>query len=424
MKKSLSKKWDGGLFIFVYWILYYLLHSTNLLFFRENPRYGTIINLCLKLFYLYIIVIYLLSKKRLIKARSLTNFIPLILVLFLGWIFSSILWTKSNFNVAILYWSISIIEIVPIFIFIKIWDIKKIIYYTTRGIVVGGIILAFIGIWNGFDSIGRLGNDEFLHPNILGNLLAISSISCLGILSEQKRLNNEHNLRYFVILIYLLILLLLTVSKTAIISFFVVFLIFVLANKSSKREKIILILFFVLITVQLYISYINSYLSNYMQNEKYLYTLTGRTIIWEYTWRMIKLSPLIGYGFFAFREIGPQIAAIRLGSAHNDYLNVIFNFGFIGLFLYLGVIIDYIRKLILVSFFAKKQYESEFIISLLFLIYFSIRGFSEANFATINFVLPLLILLVSLLTCIGRKENLVSCSVDNNTKKIKSIYKY
>jgi O-antigen ligase len=134
---------------------------------------------------------------------------------------------------------------------------------------------------------------------------------------------------------------------------------------------------------------------------------------------MIKLNPLIGYGLFAFREIGPQIATVRLGSAHNDYLNVIFNFGFVGLFLYLGVIIDYIRKLLLVLFSAKRQYESEFIISLLYLIYFSIRGFSEANFATINFVLPLLIVLVSLLTCIGRKENLMSCCVNNNIKNIK-----
>jgi len=83
-------------------------------------------------------------------------------------------------------------------------------------------------------------------------------------------------------------------------------------------------------------------------------TFTGRTQIWDVVKEHIKLHPLLGTGYGAY-WIGPlprspSIAAIARysdyypGQAHNGYLDVINDLGYVGLVCLLGYIVVYLRQ--------------------------------------------------------------------------------
>lgn len=67
---------------------------------------------------------------------------------------------------------------------------------------------------------------------------------------------------------------------------------------------------------------------------------SGRDIVWAYTWRMITEEPnvfplLFGHGFNAVYSDS------MLGlSAHNDFLEIIYDYGLIGLLLYLALYVQ------------------------------------------------------------------------------------
>ncbi|WP_198525721.1 O-antigen ligase family protein [Caldicellulosiruptor morganii] len=331
--------------------------------------------------------------------------IPFVLILFLGWMFLSILWTAANFFSAFVYWLTSMADVFTILFFLKTFEIEKVLEHTLKGIIVGGVILAIIALFNGFNSVGRLGNDEFLHPNVLGNLLSMSLIGSVVCMYEYRYRYKGFRVVDVVVLSFLMVCLFLTISKTAIIAFTVTMLVLILFSRLTFKTKLFLILFFTGVFYIVYRYFIGDYITDYIENQRLISTLTGRTIIWQYTLYMIKERLLMGYGFLAFREVGPQVAAVRIGSAHNDFLNVIFNFGAIGLSLYLFVFITYIKKLLTCIFYFREKYEIETLMALLYFTYFSVRGLTEANLTTISFNLQLLTILMYLLTYILKKTS-------------------
>ncbi len=61
-------------------------------------------------------------------------------------------------------------------------------------------------------------------------------------------------------------------------------------------------------------------------------TLTGRTDIWEYLIPHALQSPVLGYGFGGFWTDAHRAASSS--HAHNGYLDIVLNMGFVGLFLF------------------------------------------------------------------------------------------
>ncbi|WAM33644.1 O-antigen ligase family protein [Caldicellulosiruptor morganii] len=358
-----------------------------------------------KIVYLCIVIIYFSRIRPLDRNYMKLSNIPFVLILFLGWMFLSILWTAANFFSAFVYWLTSMADVFTILFFLKTFEIEKVLEHTLKGIIVGGVILAIIALFNGFNSVGRLGNDEFLHPNVLGNLLSMSLIGSVVCMYEYRYRYKGFRVVDVVVLSFLMVCLFLTISKTAIIAFTVTMLVLILFSRLTFKTKLFLILFFTGVFYIVYRYFIGDYITDYIENQRLISTLTGRTIIWQYTLYMIKERLLMGYGFLAFREVGPQVAAVRIGSAHNDFLNVIFNFGAIGLSLYLFVFITYIKKLLTCIFYFREKYEIETLMALLYFTYFSVRGLTEANLTTISFNLQLLTILMYLLTYILKKTS-------------------
>lgn len=80
-------------------------------------------------------------------------------------------------------------------------------------------------------------------------------------------------------------------------------------------------------------------------------TLTGRTEIWSYVLPYIDQRPMLGYGYQVFWEItGPvkrylmQDLGWEPASAHNGFLEVTLNFGFVGLILFIAFLFESFRR--------------------------------------------------------------------------------
>ena len=82
-------------------------------------------------------------------------------------------------------------------------------------------------------------------------------------------------------------------------------------------------------------------------------TFTGRTEIWAFVWDSALKAPLIGVGYGSFWAVGDSSAALLLANdnvaqyteAHNGYLDVLVQLGFVGLLLTLATLAEAYRKL-------------------------------------------------------------------------------
>jgi exopolysaccharide production protein ExoQ len=73
-------------------------------------------------------------------------------------------------------------------------------------------------------------------------------------------------------------------------------------------------------------------------------TFTGRTEIWEVLTPFALQEPFLGHGYGGFWSEG-TIAKAEVNEAHNGYLEVILELGFVGLCLLFGLVISYCQKL-------------------------------------------------------------------------------
>jgi exopolysaccharide production protein ExoQ len=79
-------------------------------------------------------------------------------------------------------------------------------------------------------------------------------------------------------------------------------------------------------------------------------TLTGRTAIWSVLWQSVLKHPFLGYGFYSFwlgleGESGRVIHATNwtFGYAHNGYLEIVLQLGFVGIALFVMTLFSAFR---------------------------------------------------------------------------------
>ncbi len=80
-----------------------------------------------------------------------------------------------------------------------------------------------------------------------------------------------------------------------------------------------------------------------------LFTLTGRTEIWEFAWSKIVLSPWIGYGYNSSKFILPEfdgLPGLKVDEAHNMLLQNLLAVGVIGTVPLLGMIFKMLTDLV------------------------------------------------------------------------------
>lgn len=196
-------------------------------------------------------------------------------------------------------------------------------------------ILLLCTILTGTSEDGRFGDIESFHPNVVSVQVSIAVIASISLMA-----NRTKPIAALTLTVAGLLCLLLLKSKTSIAALILSITIYIIfrTNSSIKRRALYLIIFTIIAASSLYLtqSLYLEYLTGYTEKSdgKLLYTFTGRTLIWEATLSSENLS-IIGNGINAFSSSGPQIAAIKLYSAHNEILNQYFNFGIIGVLFFL-----------------------------------------------------------------------------------------
>jgi O-antigen ligase len=255
-------------------------------------------------------------------------------IIFLAWSGLSLLWTPAPAS-AVAYYLSYIVQILISYMLCKLYPIRDVFRNVFKGTAYAAAISTLLAIVLTGYSGGRLGQE-------LAVFSAIATSACLGILAVLY-LRLIRDIRKSIALLFVLSMLLalyLTFGKTEIIALAVAGVVYVLYSSGSWRRRSILISR-MLLGMALALIVLFPKIAEYQSGGGGAApeTLTGRTVLWALTYKQIASGPFIrGFGLLAFRLIGPSPfpGIDRVEQAHNEFLQVWFNFGLVGVVLVFG----------------------------------------------------------------------------------------
>lgn len=378
-----------------FWFFSSLKIALVFLLFQSDPAFGTfvlgIISLAIGLF----LVSYMALAKNRVDAQTLElNTTAKLVFGFTIWTAITMVWSQAySGQTALAYWGLTALDIVIAYMLVRLGPLEKIALASLQGVIFGSVCLGLIGL---FLSAGtgdnRLGDGEFLNPNMIGNQLAIACLLGVYMVTRSGSAKLDGPISTLSTL-FLFFALLQTLSKTSIISFVAAMVFVMLRGKIRLWWKLLVsaaavaITYFSLSTIQ---AYWNFYTYE-VQGGMALDTISGRTVLWARTWEMILDNPILGYGLLAFRDVGPQIASVRLVQAHNEVLHVWFSYGILGLALTVAL---YLTHSVQVWRLQRDPETTErATLAGALLVYCLVRGITEANLVGLVYPLPLLLVL-------------------------------
>ncbi|WGV27782.1 O-antigen ligase family protein [Halotia branconii] len=244
------------------------------------------------------------------------------------------------------------------------------------------VVLPKYGVMSGIHAGSWRG--IYVHKNAFGKWMVLSAIICLlKCLKVDKK--------YFIweaalgLSIFMLVL---SRSSAAIIVFLDMIIIFSLLNVLRLQYDLIvpIIAFMMLvtsITTLWAVDNANEILGVFGKDT----TFTGRTDLWELLIDMALRRPWLGYGYGAFWGLNSASEEVWRAipwhppNAHNGYIDILLNIGFIGLFIFA---IGFIRNLA-ISLMLVRQYKTpEVLFPCMLISYFAISNFSESGLMVQN----------------------------------------
>jgi len=383
---------------FWFWFFIGVEPCLTFLFFRSKPVLGTLVGYLPPPGFAFFLLSSVLIGSRLQHPEILRQMATKLLLAFVLWAGITLFWTgaSSRFS-ACGYWAIVAIKVFVVLLLLCLGNIERVALKSLQGYAWGGLVLALVPFLLHARTLeGRLGNEEFLHPNTIGNQMALISL-CTIYLAMQPWGRIAERRIYILISAVLLFALLSSLSKTSIISLLLAVIIYLVRSKISVQKKINLVLLaggVIAISSAALSRYLDQYL-NEQQGGEALETASGRTQVWEMAWEMIQENPILGYGYQSFRDVAEQIIALRLVHPHNEWLNIWFNLGGVGLVL--GVL-TYINFYLHLRGAAKARLPQE-ALGLALLVYSVVRGLTEATVPDlIVYPTPLIMLMIGWLT--------------------------
>jgi O-antigen ligase len=293
-------------------------------FFQADPPTGAIISVALNLLLLLPVAAYaagpaampLTQAFKVAPVRWVIGFISLAAI--------SLLWSETpSIIVALGYWAAMASDVALVLLLVRVDGAEYAGESLLKGFVCGAGLLGVIAWAAPSMQDLRLGNDEFLSPNLIGFECALATILCQYLAAAQAE-------RWKWLGIFLAITLVRSISKTSIAAFLIVEAIYLLRSRTIRRgTKIAMVTgaaFVAALFSGLYLSYYSVYTNAGTQAE----TLTGRTGIWLVTLQMAFEKPWLGHGFHSYRSVIPAFGAFEPWHAHNELLQQFFTYGVVG----------------------------------------------------------------------------------------------
>lgn len=293
--------------------------------FQGNPRAGSIVILACSALILAASLIYTLGDDQ-FSIRSL--FAIRIVKWLLAYLLMSgvsLLWTgaESVMDAGAL-WTGMVIEVAIVLLLVKPPDVTDRADALLKGFVIGMLFVGAVAWMAPTLPDLRIGDYEFLHPNMIGMYTA------LAFFLAQHLALKQHVWRWACLALGLTLLR--TISKTSIVAFFVAESFYLLREQRISRRLKIQIAAVALVVIAAFMTLLESYLEIYTTTGSgtQAETLTGRTAIWTMSFFMAIEKPWIGHGFYSFRALIPAFGSFEPWHAHNELLQEFFEYGLLG----------------------------------------------------------------------------------------------
>jgi exopolysaccharide production protein ExoQ len=347
--------------------------------FQSDPRTGSIAALVCSGLILLASIIYTLgddqfSIRFLFASRTLRWLAAYLVVSGL-----SLLWTAAESILdATALWTGMFMEVAIILLLTKRPNVTGQVDALLKGFVAGMVCIGAVAWIAPTLPDLRIGDYEFLHPNIIG------MYSAMAFFLAQYLALKAHAWRWCCL--FLGMTMLRTISKTSIVAFFIAESFYLLRERQITRALKIKIAAVALVVIAAFATLLESYFELYSTSGSgtQVETLTGRTVVWAAAFSIAIEKPWIGHGFYSLRALIPAIGDFEAWHAHNELLQEFFEYGLLGVAITVGL---YLALIFTAKRYAAKHGSESPYVRLIFVIvlFAMIHGLTES----INFGLSI-----------------------------------
>lgn len=335
--------------------------------FQSDPRTGTMANLACSSLLLAFALFYTFGDNNFSLRDRLSSRVLRWLAAYLAVSGLSLCWTGASSGVdAAGQWAGMAMEAAIVMLLVT----KSAAAQKTDALMKGfvaGILFVSVVAWIApqTDDL-RIGNYDFLHPNILGMDCAIAFF-----LAQYLSLKRP---AWKWCCLALGATLLRTFSKTSIIAFLIAESFYLLREKQISRWMKFKIAGAAAIVLAAFASLAQAYLAGYvtMGSGNPTETLTGRTVIWAFASTTAIERPWFGHGFYSFRALAPSFGTFQPWHAHNEMLQQFFEYGVLGVAVTIGL---YLSLFLVAKRSSALDYRSLVMVIMLFVL---IHGLTES----------------------------------------------
>jgi exopolysaccharide production protein ExoQ len=309
-----------------------------------DPSAGSALSLGLGLL-LFCLVCFAVSGDSARSLSSITQLKPvrwmLAFVIFTG---LSLMWSETaSFPNSVAYWCGLVVDVASVWLLLRSGNGTFEAHSILKGFVWSACCLGIMAWIMPTASDLRLGDEQFLNTNEIGNLCAFA-IFFAQYLSRAG--DGEWKFTKFLLVITLIR----SLSKTTLAAFLVSEGLLLLLDKSISRRAKLMVSATSLGLVLVFWGLIAAYYQYYTTNGNQAETLTGRVVIWLYVLAGIFDHPWtlwIGHGFDAWWKVVPPFGGELFEARHaeNEVLQQLYAYGLSGIVLLVGLYWSLFRQL-------------------------------------------------------------------------------
>jgi O-antigen ligase len=217
-------------------------------------------------------------------------------------------------------------------------------------VLLASLLLAIIDPSLGFDPEGRM-RGLFADKNAFGNMAALGIVALAATHTEARHMGTKHFVERIAVAVVSILCLQLSQSASPLPSLAMAIVVLLLARVPSSPRNVafgfIAAAAIILIVGAIALAFNGGSPAALFGRDP---TLSGRTLIWHFSWRSYLEHPWLGYGYGAFWTSYSPAAQfwsfynMNVPNAHNGYLQLLVDVGPLGLALFLVTLFLFIGR--------------------------------------------------------------------------------
>jgi len=306
------------------------------LFFQSEPKVGAALSVALNVFLLLPVAIYASGSASITMRQALSTNPLRFVFAFLALALVSLLWSETpSTAIALGYWTALAADVLLVLLLVRADGAARTFDGLMKGFICGVFLVCVIAWVAPTMPDLRLGDNDFLTPNLIGFEGAFGALLCQYFAPQGAR--------WKWLGAALGITLIRSLSKTSILAFLIVEAFYLLRAKTIARSTKIAIVIGAFVAAIAFSGLFLAYYAVYSNAGNQAETLTGRTTIWLVTLGFAVQKPWLGHGFHSYRSVIPPFGDFEPWHAHNELLQQFFTYGVVGVVLVIALYISLFR---------------------------------------------------------------------------------